>query len=273
MSLFVCPLCGKALLAEENRRVCRNGHSFDLAREGYVNLLLSQKSRAAHHGDDAKMVTARRRFLERGFYAPLRDALTALCLDRAEKGVRLLDAGCGEGYYTAAAVSALEAAGLAPEAAGADISREAVRYAAKRDRSREWAVASVFRLPVAAKRIDLLLSLFAPKAPEEWARVIRRGGTLCRAVPLADHLFELKEAVYDRPYKDTPEPTALAGFRLIRTERVRFSAALPDNAAIADLFAMTPYYYRTSAADRAKLDALPALTVTADCALLVYERE
>ena len=103
--------------------------------------------------------------------------------------------------------------------------------------------------------------------------MIRSGGTLCRAVPLADHLFELKEAVYDRPYKDAPEPTELAGFRLIQTERVRFSAALPDNAAIADLFAMTPYYYRTSAADRAKLDALSALTVTADCALLVYERE
>lgn len=273
MSLFVCPLCGGTLQAEEHRRVCGKGHSFDLAREGYVNLLLSQKSRAAHHGDDAKMVTARRRFLERGFYAPLRDALTALCLERAEKGMRLLDAGCGEGYYTAAAASALDAAGLAPEAAGVDISREAVRQAAKRDRSREWAVASVFRLPVADDSVDLLLSLFAPKAPEEWARVIRSGGTLCRAVPLADHLFELKEAVYDRPYKDTPEPTALAGFRLLRTERVRFSAALPDNAAIADLFAMTPYYYRTSAADRAKLDDLSALIVTADCALWVYERE
>ena len=272
MSLFVCPLCGGALSEEANRRVCPRGHSFDRAREGYVNLLLSQKSHAAHHGDDVRMVAARRRFLERGYYAGIRDALTSLCLDRAEKGVRVLDAGCGEGYYTAAVAAALHRAGCEPQTAGADISREAVRQAGKRDRTLEWAVASVFRLPVAAGGVDLLLSLFAPKAPEEWARVLRPGGTLCRVVPLENHLFELKEAVYASPYKDTPEEPALPGFRLLRTERVREKPELTSAGDIADLFAMTPYYYRTSAADRAKLDALSRLAVTVDCALWVYER-
>ena len=97
MSIFCCPSCQKPLCREERRLVCPAGHSFDVARSGYVNLLLSQQTGRKHQGDEKRMVKARSAFLERGYYDPMRQELIKQGLAAARQGMTVLDAGCGEG--------------------------------------------------------------------------------------------------------------------------------------------------------------------------------
>ena len=133
MPELLCPVCGGVLAQGEKVEHCPSGHSFDRAKSGYVNLLVARQS-GAQHGDDKEMVRARRAFLDGGWYALLRDALCSAAVRHApaEGTVDLLDAGCGECYYTAAVAAALRAAGKRVSAAGADISRDALRWGGTR---------------------------------------------------------------------------------------------------------------------------------------------
>ena len=176
MSIFCCPSCQKPLCREERRLVCPAGHSFDVARSGYVNLLLSQQTGRKHHGDDKRMVKARSAFLERGYYDPMRQELIKQGLAAARQGMTVLDAGCGEGYYTAEMAKTLREREYRPKVAGIDISKAALQEAAKRDGESEYAVASCFHLPVAGESVDLLLSVFAPYCGEEFLRVLKPDG-------------------------------------------------------------------------------------------------
>ena len=121
-SLFRRPLCAAALTREEKRYTCPTGHSFDRAAAGYVHLLPANKMHSKDPGDDKGMATARNRFLSRDYYAPLRDTLAELACAYAPEHVRILDAGCGEGYYSAAVFQALDRAGKAPNAGRGSIS-------------------------------------------------------------------------------------------------------------------------------------------------------
>ena len=129
MSIFCCPSCQKPLCREEHRLVCPAGHSFDVARSGYVNLLLSQQTGRKHHGDDKRMVKARSAFLERGHYDPMRQELIKQGLAAARQGMTVLDTGCGEGYYTAEMAKTLREREYRPKVAGIDISKAALQEA------------------------------------------------------------------------------------------------------------------------------------------------
>lgn len=202
MSLFCCPLCAAPLTRGGHTYTCPGGHSFDLAAAGYVHLLPANRKHSQNPGDDKAMVAARSAFLDRGCYAPLRDALCklALCSAGDRPAPALLDSGCGEGYYTAALFQALAREGRAPSAAGVDISKFALRRAARRLKEGEFAVASVYRLPLAPHSVDLLTNVFSPLCPEEFARVLRPGGRFLYVVPSPRHLWEMKQVLYDRPY-------------------------------------------------------------------------
>ena len=176
MSLFLCPICAAPLTREGQAYRCPNRHSYDVAREGYVHLLPANQKHSKHPGDDREMAAARTRFLDGGWYAPLRDALCALAAERLAPGGALLDAGCGEGYYTQGIFSALQNAGKSCSLAGVDLSKAALKKAARRVPGAEFAVASVYRLPVGDGAVDLLLDCFAPLALEEYRRVLRPGG-------------------------------------------------------------------------------------------------
>ncbi len=104
----ICPLCGQTLATGASPWRCPNGHCFDVARQGYVNLLPVQQKRARHPGDTPAQVAARKRFLDAGFYAPIRDTALALLQPHLPPRPSLLDAGCGEGYYSAALAQALQ---------------------------------------------------------------------------------------------------------------------------------------------------------------------
>ena len=273
MTGFRCPVCGAALCAEPKRLVCPAGHSYDRARSGYVNLLQSQSAGSKRHGDDAPTVRARRAFLSSGAYAFLCDAICEALVRRAPEDAVLLDVGCGEGYYTAAVTQALANAGKPACVLGVDISKHALRYAAGRLPQAQLAVASAFALPLADASCDIVLQVFAPAAPAEFHRVLRPGGLLLRAIPLEEHLLALKAAIYAQPYRNTVPPAALPGFRVEEETALRRTLRLNDNAQIRALFQMTPYYYKTSRTDQAKLDALSAFETEAAFGLRIYRKE
>ena len=265
--LLCCPVCGGSLENTGSALRCGAGHSYALSAEGYVNLLPANLRRSADPGDDREMTAARRDFLAASWYAPLRDTLCALALRYGGAGACLLDAGCGEGYYTRAA-----AAVLGGEAVGIDISKSAVRYAAKRGGGVQYTVAGSYHLPVSTGGADILLCCFSPVAETEFARVLSPRGALLHAVPAPDHLWELKETLYDSPYPNPEKETPLPGFRIAETAEVTFPMALTDARDIHNLFTMTPYRYKTPPEGMARLTALRALTVRAAFRVHVHVR-
>ena len=265
---FCCPVCGE-LLVGERTLTCSNGHSFDKSKYHYVNLLLSNRSAGKRHGDDNLMVRSRGEFLDKGYYGPVRQAVLDVLRACAVPGMRLLDAGCGECWYTA--YFAAELSEFAPHVAGVDISKDALRWGAKRG-GVELAVASTAHLPVADASCDAVLNIFSPPEIREFHRVLKPGGVLIRALPLEGHLWALKSAVYDTPYRNPSPETSLPGFVPLSRQDLRYSIHLDNQADIRSLFTMTPYYYKTGAADQAKLQALHNLGETVEIAVLAYQK-
>lgn len=260
--MLLCPVCGAELRFDARAARCPQGHSFDLAREGYVNLLRTTKS-GEHIGDDKQSARARRDFLNKGYYAPLRDALVALF---AHKSGPLLDICCGEGYYTAAL-----AANPALDVYGFDISKEMIRLAAKRGGARYF-VANLAAIPVPDASFAWAVHLFAPFNGPEFARVLRPGGTLYTVIPGARHLWGLKERLYERPYPNDEKLPDGGPLFLQSTQKVCAAVTLRSAEDIEAVFRMTPYYYRTSSHDKAKLADLQTLDTELEFLIAAYGR-
>ena len=266
MSHLRCPSCRAVLTQGEKVFSCPNGHSFDIARQGYVNLLLGN---GKQHGDNALMIGARSRFLAGGYYAPLSNALKEAAALYLSKNVTILDVGCGEGYYTAALRVAI---GKEGKIYAFDISKDALKATAARRLSATLFVASAYDVPVEDESMDGVCLFFSPYAREEILRVLKKGGKLFMAIPDVRHLFGLKQALYDTPYLNRPESTEIEGLRLLSDVSIAGEITLPDAQAIQDLFCMTPYYYKTSPKDKEKLASLSSLKTEIGFRLLVYEK-
>ena len=270
--MLICPVCSKPLLVEEKCARCEAGHSFDRAKEGYFNLLLSSSS--GGHGDDKAMLLARRAFLEKGYYSHLLDALTKVCLENFGKGSTLVDAGCGEGYYTDALCRALSEKFGEVSFFAFDIAKDAAKLVSKKMKNSATVfVSSAYRMPLADASADGVLSLFAPFAREEYLRVLKPGGLLIRAYPLEEHLFSLKKAVYENPLKNEAVSDAGDGWDGVEEIRVSKSIHLDSNEDITALFGMTPYAHKTSEKDREKLNALESLRVETDFGISIYRKK
>lgn len=270
-SLFCCPICGEGLQREVGRYLCPRGHSFDTAKEGYVNLLPANRQHSKQPGDDKEMAAARTRFLDGGWYSPLRQALCSLVEKYAPQSPFLLDVGCGEGWYTAAL--ARTAAVKGGRTAGVDLSRPAVKKAAKRCPSGEFAVASVYHLPLGDQSVDILTDCFSPLAAEEFYRVLKPGGIFLYVVPGPRHLWELKSVLYQRPYENEERREEYPGFRYREVAKVETSFTLPSQQDIHDLFSMTPYYWKTPREGAERLARLERLEVTGQFRVHVMEKE
>ena len=271
MSLFTCPICAAPLVREGNTYRCPSRHSYDVAREGYVHLLPANKKHSANPGDDKDMAAARTRFLDGGWYAPLRDALCRLAEEYTGPAPAVLDAGCGEGYYTVGIFECLKNTKDSVSLAGVDLSRSALKKAARRTPEGEFAVASVYHLPAADGAADLLVDCFAPLALEEYRRVLKPGGVFLYVVPAPRHLLELKAVLYDAPYENPEESPEYDGFTRLGVTGVETKMDLPA-PALMDLFRMTPYVWKTPREGVARLEALSSLTVTAAFHIHAYRR-
>ena len=219
---------------------CQNGHSFDRAREGYVNLLPANKKRSREPGDNALMVAARRRVHDAGAYQPLAHAMVTVLanLDGVADG-SILVLGCGEGYYAGYLGEQVPAASLL----GIDVAKSAVRLAAKRYSRVGFAVASAFAVPLAAGSLGSAVSVFAPAAPGELQRLLPAGGVYLKVTPAPMHLWSLREALYASPRPHTEEAVLVPGFSPVNTSTVRFTLSA-GQALLADIVAMTPFAYR-----------------------------
>lgn len=237
-----------------------------------MNLLLSKHAGKTNHGDNKLMVRARRNFLDKGYYEPLCSQLCRLVTKLSPDEPVILDAGCGEGYYTLAAASSLDKSGKSADIYGIDVSRDAVDYAARRSSTINYAVASVFHIPVADCSCDMLITLFVPYSGEEYRRVLKKGGVMIMGIPSENHLWELKKAVYDVPYKNEVRPYELDGFSFAGSRRVSYKMKLTSNEDILSLFSMTPYYYKTGKDGPERLSRYETLETQADFELLVYHK-
>ena len=272
MSNFICPVCGEDLNSNGKSLFCPKNHNFDTAKSGYTNLLLSQVVKTKHHGDDKLMVRSRQAFLNKDYYKPLLQLVCDTVKAYSFTGMKILDAGCGECWYTANIYEHLLENNIAPEMSGVDISKDALAAGAKRNRNIELAVASVFHLPVKENSCNMVLSFFAPFSAEEFGRVLKKGGILIKVFPLERHLWRLKAAVYEKPYENELEDAEPAGFELIEKQEIRQSIHLPTNEDIMNVFTMTPYYYKTGAQDQRKLRDIQELDTDIEFGILTYRK-
>ena len=267
---FNCPKCQGKLNILDSSCVCGEGHSFDRARGGYYNLLLG--SSRGTHGDNRKMVLARRAFLASGFYEPLARQLAAKVTEYTAPGAALLDAGAGEGYYTDIIERAIMARDMTSDVSAFDISKDAVREICKKNPRISAVVAGSYHMPVPDGEFDTVINTFSPLALSETARVLKRGGIFIMAIPGEEHLFDLKKVIYDTPYRNTVADSALEGFELLSDEPLTYNIYLDNPIHVYNLFMMTPYAYRTNATGRERVMALSSLKCKIDFRIFVYRR-
>lgn len=285
---FACPHDHGPLWAVASGMRCARGHSFDRAREGYVNLLLPGQRSSRDPGDSRDMVAARRTLLASGAYGALADAIAeevgAIVTPFAERGdrdhgrarVRIVESGCGEGYYLDH-IARTASAGHWPQNidyAGFDISKWAVRLAARRQPPPgppiAWAVANARHPPFAPGTVDLIMCLFGFPIWQGFRTVQAAAGHVLLADPGHDHLIELRRLIY-REVRSSPPPSlspaAGHGYRSERERRVRFTTLLASADLVGSLLAMTPHAFRLDRDARQKMSEIDRLTVTVDVVL------
>ena len=268
-----CPLCRQPLAATAGGVACGNNHSFDRARQGYLNLLPVQNKRSRAPGDDAAMVNNRREFLALGHYQALSDAINQQLLNHLEidSNANILDSGCGEGYYSARLQQAL--AHLQPALVSAiDISKPAIRAACQRSKQIQWLVASSRQLPLLPASQDAILCLFAPTSRDSFANALKPDGLLLVATTGEDHLIELRELIYPEVKRRFFDPTDSLhpAFKPAETQQVQYRFKLDNNRAILQLLAMTPHQWRADEAARQRLQQTEQLELTLDVRLQLY---
>lgn len=264
-SIWRCPVCNAGLSGDLRTVQCPNKHAFDLAREGYLNLLPVQKRKSLNPGDSKEMMLARREFLANGHYLPL---IERFCAELPDTG-RLLDLGCGEGYYSR------QIARLKPglDLYGVDISKEAVRLAAKQAARGHAAVASAFDLPIESDSFDSVLTVFAPVDFDEIYRILTPHGRFIRVSPGSDHLQEIRATIYDQVIPHEKGETVHAGFRCRTEQTLRYQFSPSNTQELIALVQMTPHYWKAKADKKAQLEKQPHFSISADFLIQVWEKQ
>ena len=240
--MFICPICKSKLNIEGKAYICENNHSFDIAKQGYVNLLPANRKHSDNPGDSKDMVLSRRAFLEGGYYNCFSDKLLGLIdsiFSNSQK-ISIADCGCGEGYYN----GILEKLKIDYNLFGFDISKEAIRFAAGKYKKNKYAVGSCFNMPLADESFDLALNIFAPMVEGEMSRILKKGGYMIYAVPGRRHLMGLKELLYESTYENDEKHTEYDGFQFVNRISVQNEITVDGEMGV-NLFKMTPYYFKT----------------------------
>ncbi|WOE41361.1 putative RNA methyltransferase [Acinetobacter chinensis] len=267
MNLLMCPVCREALSLTEKTWRCSSNHSYDMAKQGYVNLHVVQHKHSKNPGDTPESVQARRTFLSGGFYAPLQQVVVEKIKNlRIEN---LLDIGCGEGYYT----SAMQAEVL--QCVGVDIAKNAVQVAARMNKDITWVVGTGATLPVMDHSIDLCTSLFSPIPKEEICRVLKPEAYLMVVTPAPKHLYAMREALFDEVNAHDPHKFAEQlqdTFELIDQSVIESEFTL-DQAQLKNLIAMTPYAYKAKLEKRQALEQQLSMDLKASFQMYVFKKK
>ena len=275
-SIFICPACGSPLFLNRASYACVNSHSYDISKEGYVNLLLANQKHSREPGDSKEMLDARRSFLNKGYYKHTAETVTFLAVKylckKTAPPYTILDAGCGEGYYTCH-ISENDTLKKSSDIYGIDISKEGIRSASRRSRNISFAVAGIYSMPVEDRSADLLLSIFAPFNEPEFYRILADDGVIISVTPGAGHLYELKKNIYDDVYLNDEEFLLSDRLTILETVRLKYEVNLSDREDISNLLRMTPYYHKSSPEKiRSFLESAEMLRTSADFVIRVITK-
>ena len=253
---ILCPVCKKILNGSDKIYSCENRHSFDIAKEGYLNLNLKNSQNT---GDNTEMIRARKAFLEKGYYDFLRQEINKYI----NENDGLVDLACGEGYYTSFF--------KAKDKIGIDLSKTGLKIASKADKTTTYLLCSIFHDPLEDKSADVILTIFAPIAKEEIVRILKDDGIFILVKPDKDHLYELKEKIYDHPYYNEVEEININGMALYKEIPIS-RKTLVKKEDLNNLFRMTPYYNTTSINDKEKLKDLDDLSISFSFLIDIYRK-
>ena len=268
-----CPLDALPLIMADGCLRCEDGHTFDIARQGYVNLLPAHNKRSRDPGDSKAMIAARRGFLDAGFYKALPAHLVDCYLSRLGPDSLIVDAGCGEGYYLDQIQQRLRSDDKPePRIVGFDISKWAVQSAAKRF-SATWLVASNRQIPLADRSAHVILDAFGFPNFVEFSRVLKPDGMLIRVEAGHEHLLELRELIYPTVETNNSPHTLPLGFHRLTRDEITYTIELSAHQQIADLLLMTPHLFRAQSEGKKRVEELSSLTTTVHAVIDVFQRE
>jgi 23S rRNA (guanine745-N1)-methyltransferase len=273
ISLLLCPICATSLEREGTSLKCECGHSYDFAKSGYINLLNPGKKNNAKAGDSKEMIRARTSFFESGAYLKIRDFLCDIVKGYGAKSPVIVDAGCGDGYYS----NALAKNDTSSFVFGFDMSKFGTEHASKQARAHNasntfYSVSNIFALPLKDESCDVVVSMFAPVASDEFKRILRCGGILVVGAAGVNHLDGLKSVIYEDAYLNEENNLSYNGFELISREKCDYVAEITGNDTISNLFTMTPYYHRTSLADKKKLEDITSIETNISVDFFIFKR-
>lgn len=255
--VVLCPICNIKLDKYDKTYKCFNGHTFDIAKEGYLNLNHSNQN----GGDSKESINARKLFLNKDHYAFLKEELINI-IDEY-KANNLLDLACGEGYYTKDFPI--------KDKIGIDLSKTALKQASKRDKNTLYLLTSIFNIPLEDNSIDIITTIFAPLANKEINRLLKTDGHFIYVRPNENHLIELKDILYKEVIKNEIKDIVIEG--LIKEKEYNISKKVNlNNEDLLNLFMMTPYFYKTSNEDKNKLETINNLDITFDFIISIYKK-
>lgn len=267
MTNYICPLCNESLEQHNTSYLCINRHCFDIAKEGYVNLLPVQLKHSKQPGDNKAMVNARRAFLSKGYYQPLVERILSLFEQyQLSSTTKVLDAGCGEGYYTH------QFKNLKNIVYGVDIAKEAIKKAAKKYTDIHFSVATLSKLPFKNEYFDWIISIYAPVLEQEFTRAMSSEGLLLTVTPGKRHLFELKEYIYKEAQEHDEVKNKIEHLTLIQEQKLTYRMKLQSNEDIFNLLSMTPFAHSVTKEARSKIEKLDQLTCQADFSIRLYKK-
>ncbi len=270
MEIYKCPVCNNSLHLEGKTYKCSKNHSYDIAKKGYVNLLLAnQGNHFLEEGDKKESVESRTRLLNNGAYSFLRDELIKIIKEVDPK--TFCDLACGEGYYTTGIHKEINA-----ETYGVDISKSAINGASTRKnveglKNIYFSIGNLDYLPFMESSFDCMLNCFAPIVEEEFARIAKKDAAYIRVLPGKNHLLEMKEILYENVRLNEPKEEVLKGFDLMEKKTISKQANL-TNQQLRDLFVMTPYAFKTSKDAIERLFNRESIFMTLEFNLFIYKR-
>ena len=281
-SILKWPVCNLCLEKHERQYVCENRHSYDIASKGYINLLLANQKNTKEPGDSKVMMEGRRDFLDKGYYFNFSESLNQVIISNINgDNINILDVGCGEGYFLWRLKEAIHREQFNSmknkgfDYFGVDISKAAITHATKRDKKINFIVGSNFNLPIMTNTIDIIIRNFAPSDELELKRVLTDKGKLVVVTPGVQHLYGLKEILYENARKHEDKQTIFKGFKLISTTEVNYNIDVQEGADgedVKNLISMTPYYWTFDSSMRETASNTSRLSTALHFNISVYEK-
>ena len=262
-NILICPICKNNLTQNLHSLSCNLRHCFDISKEGYINLLLVNQKKTNDPGDNKETVVARQNFLNKGYYFPLAKEISNITKVFCDSNSIILDAGCGTGFY-------LSNIDCGSQKIGIDISKHAIKIAAKKYQAIRFIVASIFNLPIKENSIDCILNIFAPKANDEFMRVLKQKGIIVEVIPGKLHLVELKKCLYNELHYNRTDVKKF-DTQCISEHQLTYKQNIGHNDLI-QLFDMTPYAFKTSQNDKEKLDKIDNMDITFDFIIKIWRK-